>query len=514
MARRTGHPLYTVDGVTIADTSQTVSGESTDTAPVPTRSEATTVETLLATDFTSYTSPGPKVLLSGSFVANASRVTLEIQVVGSQRDALAANASFQFYYASAATVPTGPLAQKSQGAQRTGVTMLNVGAINSYPGQVSWSKRLSGLTVGATYRWDLTATIVGYADSVALPDAPLAVDVSDAVNVTTLASREFGDRIVAVVSATKLHLVQSNHTGNLSNKLRTGAGYALTASRSFGNVAVTPDGLRCLVAHYGVNKASVLDITTLATPTVVGGADLNTLTAPLAVAINPAGTIGVLADYAQTPTRLQRITTLNATPALQASFQLDAAAAGITKMDFTPDGTKLLVAGGLAKVWKVDPTTQAVTAVATPSAKLAYQVCALSNTKALVAMGSNELAIWNLSTDTFSTVVSNAAWTSVQRLAPFGDGAHALLVRSTSLAQESQVILPDALGDTNPESYVVFGQTATGVDGVNDNRGNIWLATSSPNMLYVWFGAEFFCRPSLGGFYSEQAAVRVTPASA
>lgn len=32
--RRTGHPLFTVDGVTIADTGQTVTGESDDTAPV------------------------------------------------------------------------------------------------------------------------------------------------------------------------------------------------------------------------------------------------------------------------------------------------------------------------------------------------------------------------------------------------------------------------------------------------------------------------------------------------
>lgn len=478
-----------------------------------------TYEYSLPTDVTNIITPNPNRLAGGSFVADAATVTLSVEVSASIEDAKAANAEIEFWYGDAALV-SPPIIQNSQvTGPRANTTRIIVGGIAAYPATTKTEVKLTGLTAGHTYNWEISGGIVGYATLLPLPDTPQAIGVSDAVTVPGATAGVLGDRILAITSATKLHVMKQNHYTSVQDTIMTGSGMPLVSGRTGGQVAVSPNGSRIAVTNYNLNTVSVYDIASVVsngpgTPSLV--ATVASTPSPYAVVWSDNDTFWI-ADLFVIG-HIQKFTGASgASPTAASALTLDGTIVqSIFSLQITPDNSKLLVAGSgsNSKVYTVATATNTITSVTVPSGT-GGMIGPLDNLTALVHYGAGpSMAVLTFSSMTFGTGVTNAAWATANVLMGFNDAKAALLilgVADTTRFNVRHIIMPASGATTALTEYVAWSAVGTPVCACTDDHGNIYVCTSNGN-LSQWFGGVFHIRPTWLAFFGEKLIVRVTPA--
>lgn len=471
----------------------------------------------LASDTTGITSPQFNKVDSGSFIADATTAMISIEVSASQQDPIAAAGSWTFYYADS-TLVTPPLIINQQGAPRANVTVINIGNTGAYPATSYTKVKVTGLVIGRTYNWELAAGAVGYADLLALPDAPIAMSTSKANPAPSATQGRIGDRIVAVASATKLHVILQNHSTTVSDQILTGSGMPLTATRTTGAVAVSPNGLRVAVTNYNLNTVSVFDLSIPEIPVQVGS-DIASTPSPFAVIWSDNDTFWVTDLF--TVGHIQKFTGASgASPAAGTITTIDGALTfSITQLSITPDASKIVFTGSQPKVYWVNTATNGVTSVAAPSTA-AIAACALSNTTAIVLYGATpSAAILTFASSTFGTAASSSAWASPLGIWGLSDAFSALVIENvanTTRGNIRHLMLPSSGSTSTIVEYTNWAATGTPTCATIDEHGNIYVcATLTGGTAWTitqWFGGVTNIRPSYNEFYGEKAIVQATPA--
>lgn len=491
------------------------------------------VESALDADFGALglTSPASSVFKSGSFTAESTSIDFEFDLGVSYSEGLSGNAGITLAYTDAALKPTGRLHFTAQGVFPANVTFIACGTLGAMAGAATlhFKKRISGFTIGHTYRFELAAAIVGYATNVVLPDTPTGgVSCSNcSVTPNSIIANDglhIGDCIVAACSATKMHLIKSNHLVTLKDELMTGAGKTLTGSRSAGNIAVSPDGKRVAVANFGVNSVSIFDISTaalLASPSQIGS-DVTTTTSPNTLKWSPDSSTLWVGDYVAGAGHVQKITGAgypNTTPVAAAAVSLTDTGLFISYLDFTPDGTKLLVGcTGARKVYIVNTSSNAVGTVTLPGSNTtAYVFFASSNTLGYALLSGGGICDINLTTPAVGTVgvVAISTIASAQPYAAQLPDGYSCLVGLSSLPGDQlgarHILLPSQGG--GPNEYVGFPifTSANAHDicrgcAINDH-GSFFLGATTN--VWIYYGGKMHLANTSSAFTGEHLAVRI-----
>lgn len=463
---------------------------------------------------------------ASTFIPESDSVTVDVDITGAVVGG--AWVTLDFYYA-LATV-TGQMTPATQAAAlAAGVTQVRVGPL---PASVMGASgrhakfKLTGLTPGVAYRWELAVAIVGIAANEATGTTPTKVGCSsssDADGFYRAVVRNDGSNNCTLFKVAGLGVVDVD-------PLKVWTTLALPAVATSGSVAVTPDGSKAAVTNNANNSVSLVTLPangtttpTLATFTVPGATPN-----PLAVAITPDGATAWVSQSALNQVVPMRISdgSFGTAVALGSSHTIAA-------LEIAPDGTKLVAAcqDGYVAVfsisgsagWPTSPTATLDGGTATGFNVVHADAIGITpdSATAYIASGAqNGFFPFTIATRVAGSVVSvGVAATSLEVLP---DGLSLLVIANTATAGEQVHHFSLIPGLGMPEYVKWQVSTAAGAatqpGGIAlSGRGDILITAKTPALLYDWCGAELRLRPSGdsgggGNFYGELARVLVTPA--
>lgn len=482
--------------------------------------EVVRVISTMTTDIGPMVTPAAVPFHTGFFTPRSTNVIMDVDVVGNHAECNGSHTNISMIVGLAASIPLTPTAQAQ--ALKAGAQGFVCGAIGGLPGALHYQTLVTGLQPGVRYAFELSCSIVGYAQWISLPDAAQSIACSAIDGVANLSSPTFGDCLVGITSATKLHVIRSNHFKELVDVLVSGAGIALTAGRTNGQVAMSPDLKRAIVTNYTSGSITVFDLTNPAVPVKVG-ADITTTATPLAVCYSADSSVAWLAsEPAAAHPFVQKISTPGGTPSVGSAIDLGQNS-GVNAMELTPDASKLVCFPdplfATSACWIVNTSNNAVTTVTLPGALLQGSV--QNNTTAWCVCSGGQLVKINLTAGTATAAgITVTNWIPAGGMKCFPDGNGAMVVNnSTSGGNTARQILFPPLGATPTE----FVSWPGGLSGANNavstnmcinSRGTMFWANAAPsNYVTCYYGGAFFCRKSQEAFAGERAQVSFNPAN-
>lgn len=456
-------------------------------------------------DVVGFVSPGEYTWQSGTFVAGRATVDVEMALSCSYYEGPTGKAALRLLYAPAATA--SPLNRRQEGQLNPGVAAVDLGGVSSdgFFGR----RRLTGLTPGAEYKWELTVVIVGYQNHVTLPETPQRVVCAKHANVRAGKPYEFN---IAAVGLTKLHVVRSDHQGSAVDELVTGAGIALpTAGANTKGLAITPDGKKAVVTNLESNSVSIADLTTLAAVTTVAAPASRT--APWGVAITPDGVTAWVA-FTGNPARLIPLNL--ATGTWGAEVALSTAGALPFDVDINPAGTRLYVAGVVSAGVEIinltaNGTVGSYSKKVSADASIAAIAFAPDGAKAYV-ISAGKIFIVDVTAETITSTAVDAAIIPAGA-GVLGDGT-TLMVASAGAGAGTKQFWQFNLPDLS--LYAAWPNTPPGSSTPTAPGGQFEALAITPNgsiiegcgaNLNIFYGGQFNCRPSTP-FFGERLDLR------
>lgn len=332
--------------------SEASSRSSADASEASARAARDAVAVIEKADDTTVVAPCPVLIHSGTFTPAGTDCEVEIDLQGVYYEGSAGWAGLDLYYGLASTF-TGAGQAMNYGPQAAsppaGSTRVVCSGVTAYNHATITRVKLTGLTAGAQYRFDLTASIVGGAKQTSGLDGSVAY-----LSCAQAAYPGVYDYLVAARGTSKIVVLLVNHQDDVNQAQIASADPvdATTATR----LAITPDGTKVVVPNYASNSVSVYDSLTLAllgTYALPGG-----VTGPGGAICSPDSTKA----YIRCGSGHVQVMTV-ASGAMGTSVSLGGADAN-SHVSITPDGSKVfapLTTAGTVKVIQTSDNTVAAT---------------------------------------------------------------------------------------------------------------------------------------------------------
>lgn len=409
-----------------------------------------------------------------------------------------------FYYA--LTSVTGQLTPSVQGqALAAGVTKVKGGSLGaSVMGPTAKTSRfkLTGLTPGQTYRWEISAAVTGVRTDEPTGTTGNKVAISkipDADAFFRAVVRNDGASTASIFKVSGL----SSTGGDLVKTWGSPITLPASAGATTGHVTITDDGTKAFVANQTDNSVTVITLPADGT-TAPSGTNVAVTGQPYALALTPDMAtlwIGQATGQKFIPMRVST----NALGTASATTGRT-----IIAMAINPAGTKLIASNfgsGLVDVfsiagsngWPTSPTATSDGSL-TPTSHAGNSnaddiAFAPNGTAYLVSSGAGGVYPIDVTTRTAGTLISVAATNGARHgIAVFPDGLSFITLVGSNVAGEQIVHI--SLTQNPPVRYVRWGFPApdTTVDpgGVAiSGRGDILFTAKAAAKLHDWTGAQF-----------------------
>lgn len=469
--------------------------------------------------------------LAGSFVPQADSVEVDLSIGTAIFGFPGSSIGWDFFWGDNAVVPAGTLIPKTQdSALGTGVSWIALPATNSHHGVTAATFRLTGLTPGNTYRYEIGSSIIGGGSATAIhPQNPYQIACSHGVT----GPPDWGTIVAVRMATTDLAIIKSERLFRFADSL---LGTVVLAGGNGGRVAINTEGSRVVTTSTNSASPQPMWIVDTGVPSAAQYGDewgIPTIRSTLTLAANEIANAVKFVPNSNTAWvafqgdagRYSTIQPLNTTTGAFTTPTMAAGTLGATfanPIDIEIDATGTYAYVSLNNtatnnIRKVTLATGAIAGsatVATPSGPLALSpdgatlyVATTTAPATLTTITTSSMAIAD-TTALPSTMVPTA-------MECFNDGINVMISSSETGAGGAQIYQYTPAYDNFYTQWPLAAGSKAAYDIALGPWGDIWVPNYTDQVVACWPGCQlrYTRNPTSTSDIGENSWVRITGAT-